>query len=115
MSDELEAMITQHEDEVQAVVDSGDAPAPTFHEIYPLTVFHTRYNGLYEGGMYVAFNERPHEIPREAMGDDEWAEDEGDQEGGEIAWFYASYSKPIGRGKTPDEAATDLLRRFMEG
>lgn len=112
MSDELEAMITQHEDEVQAVVDSGDAPAPSFHEIYPLTVFHTRYNGLYEGGMYVAFNEHFYEISPAAKGDDTSTETCRQSEIGE---FYNSYDKPIGRGKTPNAAAEDLLRQLVEG
>ena len=76
----------------------------TVDHIYPLTIFHTRYNGGYEGGVYVALKERYENIPLEATGSDV-----------DCAQFWFSYDKPYGAGRTPDEAAQDLLNKMLLG
>lgn len=73
---------------------------PNAHGIYPLTIFHTRYNGGYEGGLYVALNVRYEEVPMSLTGDDvECVE----------AFATLGEEMPFGRGGTPDEALNNLL------
>jgi len=38
--------------------------------IYPLTILEDRYNGVYSGGKYTAWNMYPDEIPTAAFDDD---------------------------------------------
>ena len=40
------------------------------YEIYPLTIIRDRYNGIYSGGCYLAFNLDYYEIPIEISGSD---------------------------------------------
>lgn len=71
---------------------------------YPLTVFVARYGGTYEGGWWIAVNEHPgSEVLGSATGSDI-----------ECANWYNMYEqfKPIGRGKTHDEAIMDLKARL---
>ena len=39
-------------------------------EIYPLTVVADRYNGVYSGGKYTAWNMYPYVVPKDIFGDD---------------------------------------------
>jgi len=67
--------------------------------IYPVTIFTARYQGIYEGGQWIALNEHVEDIDRDAQGDD-------------IACmeFFLEYEQtaPIGRGWTPLRAYLDL-------
>ncbi len=70
--------------------------------IYPVTIFHTRYNGAYEGGIFVALQERYEEIPKEATGS-----------GDTCMTFWELYEKPYGKAPTPNEALYDLLIKLQ--
>ena len=74
----------------------------TYHSIYPLTIFHTRYNGTYEGGLYVALNERYEDVPLEATGSDV-----------PCGKFYSNPDLIYGFGRTPDDAANALLKAMI--
>lgn len=78
---------------------------PDAHAIYPLTIFHTRYNGGYEGGLYVALNVRFENVRTSLTGDDAECME---------AFAILEEEMPIGRGDTPNEALNDLLRRMNE-
>lgn len=74
------------------------------NNLYPLTVFKTRYQGTYEGGKWVAFNEHlDSELLDGAVGDDSTC-----------AGFFYMYErfKPYGRGDTAQEAVEDLKNRM---
>lgn len=72
-------------------------------DIYPVTIFKTRYGGAYEGAPWVAVNEDTgSEWLWKAQSDDitcfltwERAEEDG---------------MPLGRGYTPEDAYEDLVR-----
>lgn len=68
---------------------------------YPITIVMDRYNGVYSGGKWLAFQGNPDEIPLDYS--------YGDLEAKAFA------DKPIctyGRGQSPDEALADLERRL---
>jgi hypothetical protein len=69
----------------------------------PVTILSSKYQGVYEGGRFVAFPCRPSEVPA--------GHDEGDAAAGH---FYGEefLDAPIGRGETPDAAYADLVRRM---
>lgn len=86
-------------------------PAPAFSrehdEIYPLTVIHSRYQGTYEGGVYLAWNRHFYNINPAAMGDDvECATYFGDSDSHDDG--------PIGVGRTPNAAIADLRKKLDE-
>lgn len=68
--------------------------------ISPLTIVQDRYNGVYSGGKYTAWNLEYNEIPPEPCGDDVTAMN-----------FWRDDSM-VGRGSTPDEAVDDLRQRM---
>lgn len=70
-------------------------------DIYPLTIIKSRYNGIYSGGIYLAFNLHHQDVPSEATG--------GDMECDE---FWREYSRPVGKGSKPGEAIYNLLRKL---
>lgn len=67
------------------------------HPIYPLTIIQDRYNGIYSGGKFTAWNLYPDELPEEAFGDDVTCR-----------CFWADQEIMVGRGDTPDEALAML-------
>lgn len=67
------------------------------HPIYPLTIVQDRYNGIYSGGKFTAWNLYPDELPEEAFGDDVTCR-----------CFWADQEIAVGRGSTPNEALFDL-------
>lgn len=71
---------------------------------YPFVLFAARYQGVYEGGRYVAFNERRDDVKLDgAAGNDITCSE-----------FFRHYPRPYGRGDTPSEAAQDLLDRMRK-
>jgi len=67
-------------------------------DIYPLTIIRDRYNGVYSGGKYLAFNLDIDEIPPEVIGNDVEARN----------FFY--YTNIIyGKGETIMDAVNDLI------
>lgn len=67
---------------------------------YPCTVCASRYQGAYEGGLWVAFPVAYWDVPDAAFGCDLSA-----------AAFWTN-ADTVGRGATPDEAVQDMLRRL---
>lgn len=67
-------------------------------KIWPLTIMLTRYNGVYEGGKWAAFNLSPAHIPAEAHGNDVTC----------ATWWDYLGSKIAGVGNTPEEAVENL-------
>jgi hypothetical protein len=70
--------------------------------VYPLSIVAARYGGVYEGGEYLAFPCDPDAIP------EGW-------DSGDVAcatWFSERLLSPIGRGRTPDDALSDLVQRL---
>ena len=72
------------------------------YEIYPLTIVRDRYNGIYSGGMYLAFNLDYYEIPIEISGSDIpcWE------------WWNNNKDYLVGKGETPTKAINDLLKKL---
>lgn len=66
---------------------------------WPIVVFQSRYQGVYEGGLWFALA-NCEQIPEGPWGDDDECLD----------WFTAN-ELVAGVGDTPDEAVTDLLRK----
>ncbi|WP_414167185.1 hypothetical protein ACMATS_06130 [Streptoverticillium reticulum] len=66
--------------------------------MYPVTIVPARYEGLYEGGKWIAFNRHPEEIPEGAFGSD-------------IACthFFDHPGIPVGVGETPHAALASLI------
>lgn len=77
----------------------------TEKDFYPCTVFLARYNGVYEGGTWVAFAMEPHEIPVCATGREPDAA---------VFWDKHARRYNIGRGDTPDAAIVDLVGRLRK-
>ncbi|KXB08131.1 hypothetical protein AKJ56_01795 [candidate division MSBL1 archaeon SCGC-AAA382N08] len=62
-------------------------------DIYPLTIIKSRYQGVYSGTKYIAFNDYPRNIT-DAMSDDVTT-----------ATFFSNYPKEkMGKGNSPREA-----------
>jgi hypothetical protein len=72
------------------------------HWSYPATICPARYSGIYEGGMWVAFNLHAEALP------DGW--DGGDIDAAE--YWGSDQSLLVGRGSTPDAAHDDMSRRL---
>lgn len=82
----------------------GDVPIG----LYPVTIAQARYNGLYEGGKWLAFGNGLYDTDASiemAFGDDtvcvEW-------------WFHHRDDPLIGRGATPNAALSDLLAKHVD-
>ena len=74
------------------------------NEIYPLTVILDRYNGVYSGAKYLAFNLYPDCVPCDVLGDDMDCPD-----------FWAKkHSFPIGKGNTMQDAVDNLYNLIKE-
>jgi len=80
--------------------------------IYPLTIIKDRYNGVYSGGAYTAWNLDPDDVPRLVHGDDMTCMD-----------FWSAHSKNnkcwdgstiiVGKGATIEEAVADLREKLF--
>jgi len=71
--------------------------------LYPQTIVLARYGGVYEGGKYLAFNQYVHNLPAG------WDEDDCS-----CADCFRDLKEHVGRGKTPDAALADLIRRITD-
>lgn len=70
--------------------------------IYPVTIISDRYDGVYSGGKWTAWNLDESEIPEDASGDDLACYD-----------FWNMEEKPVcGIGQTPNEAYEDLKMKI---
>lgn len=65
--------------------------------LYPVTIIRTRYGGVYEGAAWAAFALRPHQVPREATGDDL-----------ACAMWWEEHGAAVGLGATAQDAIADL-------
>lgn len=77
-------------------------------DLYPVTITQARYQGVYEGGKWLAFHADPADVPAEAFADDITCS----------AW-WGEYGEDVGTGDTPGGAHRALLaiahpRRFRE-
>lgn len=72
--------------------------------LWPVTVFKARYAGQYEGGVWVAFHCEHFGVPNAAIGDDVTA----------YNFWNSGRSALVGRGRTPDEAVTNLVERLED-
>lgn len=68
---------------------------------YPLTVVMARYGGVYEGGVFLAFNYHPEALPTGWDGDDVTCHA-----------FWLDFDKPVGRGQSPNQAVLDLAAQL---
>lgn len=66
-------------------------------DLWPLTVSRTRYQGVYEGGDWIAFHLLPEDVPHGPWGDDLTC----------VAWFGES-KVAYGVGATPAAAIESL-------
>ena len=77
-------------------------------EVYPITIFKSRYNGTYSGGTFIALNMDIDDDFNEAMvGNDV-----------DCGNFWARFPDIYGTGNTPQEAYLDLafkVRKMEEG
>lgn len=66
---------------------------------WPVTIVRSRYGGIYEPGVWIAFPQAPKDIP------DDWR-------AGDVACaeFFTQRRGFVGGGDTPDEALSDLAR-----
>ena len=71
--------------------------------IYPCTIIHDRYGGVYSGGDWTAWPLDWEFVPEDIDCDD-----------GTCQNFWESYREPVGRGSTPDKALADLEKRLKE-
>lgn len=67
------------------------------NELYPLTIIKDRYNGVYSGGKYTAWNLEPEKIPKRIFYDDV-----------SCYGFWLRNKVPVGKGNTPLEAIKNL-------
>lgn len=75
-------------------------------EAWPCTIVMDRYNGVYSGGKWLAFNEYNNDIPDDIGGDDPTELN-----------FWSNLpinAKPIGKGNTPDEAYSNLVAELIK-
>lgn len=68
--------------------------------IYPLTIILDRYNGIYSGGKFTAWNKDFDQIDERVNGDDVSCND------------FFSDNDEYGRGDTIEEAISDLSRKL---
>ena len=71
-------------------------------ELYPISIWESRYGGVYEGGRWIAIGNCDL-LPQytDIMGDDESC----------MRFWNSRQSEKIGRGETPNDALADLLER----
>lgn len=71
---------------------------------YPLTIVFDRYNGVYSGGKFTAWNKSFDEVPIEIEEDDVTCRE-----------FWNKHEESngiVGLGETPEEAVNDLIARL---
>jgi hypothetical protein len=83
-------------EEEQNMISSND------YIIYPLVVINDRYNGVYSGAEWTAWEDYPDAIPDDIFGDDDSCCE---------FWLKANKNN-IGFGNTPDEAIADLRQKL---
>lgn len=69
--------------------------------IYPCTIIEDRYNGVYSGGVWTAWNKYKENVP-----------DEIDDSDVPCANFWYNYKEIVGLGKTPHKAYKDLEKKL---
>ena len=69
---------------------------------YPCTIVLDRYSGAYSGGIWTAWPLEWWEIPNEISESDTPCR----------VWWDANRKLKIGKGSSPDEALSDLLKKF---
>ena len=69
--------------------------------LYPITIIKDRYNGIYSGGAFLAFNLDYDEIPWEINQDDVTC----------MVFWSTNKNMIVGRGATPQEAYENLCYR----
>lgn len=72
-------------------------------KIYPLTIIRDRYNGVYSGGVYTAWNKYWSDIPDSVAGDDI-----------SCCEFWSRTKTIVGLGLTPNLAEYDLMQKLKE-
>ena len=75
------------------------------NEIYPLTIIRDRYDGIYSGGMYLAFNLDYDEIPSEISGSDIPC----------LEWWKENKYILVGKGYDITSAIFDLIVKMNDG
>lgn len=65
---------------------------------YPVTIFRTRYGGVYEGGPWGAVACEPQDLPDQALGNDS-----------ECAGWWSEHRHGTGVGETVEAALASLL------
>lgn len=68
-----------------------------FRSFHPTTIVNDRYGGSYSGGRWLAFPLEHGEVPAAVDGCDR-----------ACVLFWDSYTGPVGRGSSPDEAFENL-------
>ena len=74
-----------------------------YDDSYPVTIVRARYGGVYEPGLWLAFNAHPAALPPEWDADDLTASE-----------YYEAHAQEVGGGDAPNEAYESLraiLRR----
>jgi len=69
--------------------------------MYPVTITMDRYNGVYSGAQWLAWNDCPDAVPEGPEGDDV-----------ECAEFWRDFDGVVGFGSTPDMALANLKSNF---
>lgn len=75
-------------------------------DIYPLTLVRDRYNGVYSGGSWLAYNKHP------------WEVEDGDEFADDVScmdfWEYPerNHNHKIGVGYSKDEAISNLSNKL---
>jgi len=72
--------------------------------LYPLVVINDRYNGVYSGAQWTAWEDYPDAIPEAVFGDDDSCFD---------FWLGANKDN-IGFGDTPEQAIQDLKQKKVK-
>ncbi len=70
--------------------------------MYPVTIIMARYGGIYEGGVWLAFNCYEDEVPAAATSNDI-----------SCVTFFGYAADSVGRGDTPNKALADLRGRII--
>lgn len=65
--------------------------------LYPVTIFRTRYQGVYEGGAWAALVCDPEDVPAEAIADDVTC-----------GHWWGTHGSGLGVGASPQEALDAL-------
>lgn len=73
-------------------------------EIYPLAIVSDRYNGVYSGGKYIAWNLLAEDVPCGAEADD-----------CDCYGFWLENEIVCGKGRTVSEALADLYMKLKGG